>query len=41
MDKLPDNLNEKQKENEIRNSLYSLRRRGVIECKGKYSRYVS
>lgn len=41
IDKLPESLNEKQKENKIRNLLYSLRRRGVIECKGKYSRYAS
>lgn len=41
IDKLPESLNKKQKENKIRNLLYSLRRRGVIECKGKYSRYAS
>lgn len=37
IDKLPDNLNEKQKENKIRNLLYSLKRKGVIQCLNKNS----
>lgn len=37
MDKLPDTLNEKQKENKIRNLLYALNRKGIIKCLNKYS----
>ena len=37
MDKLPDNLDEKQKENKIRNLLYSLKRKGVVQCLNKNS----
>lgn len=37
IDKLPDNLNEKQKENKIRNLLYSLKRKGIVQCLNKNS----
>lgn len=37
MDKLPDNLDEKQKENKIRNLLYSLKRKGIVQCLNKNS----
>lgn len=38
MDKLPDHLTEEQKENKIRNLLYSLKRKGIIQCQTKYSK---
>ena len=37
MDKLPDSLDEKQKENKIRNLLYSLNRKGIVQCLNKKS----
>ncbi len=37
MDKLPDNLDEKQKENKIRNLLYVLNKKGIIQCLNKNS----
>ena len=37
MDKLPDNHDEKQKENKIRNLLYSLKRKGIVKCLNKNS----
>lgn len=38
MDKLPDNLDEKQKENKIRNLLYFLQKKGIIECSERKSK---
>lgn len=38
MDKLPDNLDEKQKENKIRNLLYFLQKKGIIECAERKSK---
>lgn len=38
MDKLPDVLNEKQKENRIRNILYSMGKKNLIERDGSNSR---
>ena len=38
MDKLPESLDERQKENKIRNLLYSLKRKGIIQCQDKYSK---
>lgn len=35
MDKLPDNHDEKQKENKIHNLLYSLKRKGIVKCLNK------
>lgn len=37
MDKLPDNHDEKQKENKIHNLLYSLKRKGIVKCLNKNS----
>ena len=38
MDKLSDNLDEKQKENKIRNLLYFLQKKGIIECAERKSK---
>lgn len=39
-DKLPDSLDDNQKENKIRNILYSLNRQGVITKVGKSAKYT-
>lgn len=40
LEKLPDSLDDKQKENKIKNILYAMRKRGMIEKVGNASKYT-